>query len=353
MSSKKKALSMSPELEVVRKRVAELQEALGAGGSHQQFADHFKVNRVAALRWLRGVSPPSVANYIQMAKASTACGRRDLALWFLKQAGIDRGVLEDLFPEFERLSRESERRIKKMASEQSGKFTNVPILRSPAPLEAGRAPSADEIEEWLPLQPELVPNPGSTYAVRIGDVFVHPMFAKGSVIVVDIAQKDVTRLDEEIVLVKYTVSPHEKEAHEALLRHGKQPRFLTWPHLQDGLYLGRLVREREGPRPGWHHRVLVEHGIRGRNEEWEGFSVCVGAFRRSAAFNDGTHYVEFDPEMLEHPSTKSPDWNLETHETDNGLLGRVICWMAAAESAQIVTSGNPSMKNPTQKPKKK
>jgi DNA-binding transcriptional regulator YiaG len=291
-------------------RICKLRSALGF--SQEEFARECKVTRIAALRWESGQARPSLQAWRYMAKLASQAAPSN-ALWFWEKAGVDREALLELFPEFEKLSKAAEQRIKKMVAEPVSDMTRVPLVRDALRLGRVNLVSPGEVENWISLPKGLVSNATATFALRISTLFVKPIFSPGDVVVIDTAQTDVLKLVGMLVAVHYVPSASTTRALEAMNEGSLPPRNRAgwfWPHLKEGLYVGWLGNNPSGW-PKWPISVdsaKIEPGDPSSSNLLLEFTVPVAKVHTDK-ISQGTGELIL---------------NEETH-----LLGRVICWMSA------------------------
>jgi transcriptional regulator with XRE-family HTH domain len=171
--------------------IRELRSALGL--SQQKFAEKLGMEngRVTVARWESGEFQPTADKYIQLAKLAKTKAPR-IALWFWEKVGIDIATLSGLFPELERLTKEAEKRLEDAVSTKDS--ISLPILqgiwagthqkalnRMRAPLLATRA----EVEKWVMVPKEFVPNPTMTCCLRAPDLAMLFTYSSDGIIVVD------------------------------------------------------------------------------------------------------------------------------------------------------------------------
>jgi len=326
-------LSRSSELALRRKedgaRIKKLREK-DLNMSQEAFAAQLGVSRISALHWESGKTSPSAKTYQGMADLALKVAPHT-ALWFLEKAGIDREKLLKFIPEFEKISKAAEQRVREMAREAPSGSVRVPLLRNAANiLSASFAlTSPEEVERWISLPSDLISNASATVAVRISQVFVRPIFDIGDVVVIDTTQNDVLQLEGKLVVTLYIPSASTKRAAEAVLRGAQPPSRVYWPHVPEGLYLGWLGRNRESSNSHVIQLMSVNSEKYKNMGEANGFSVPLAALHN-----------------------ETPEWGL-SYDEESRLIGRVICWMSGSEAGKNNAGGSPSQKSRTQKSGKK
>jgi hypothetical protein len=88
------------------------------------------------------------------------------APWFWGKAGIDWEAFQDLSPEFERLARESEKRITGVVKDAGGQFIPVPVMHPSLDHHASglACPEIVGTEEWISVQKAVVRAEAGAYA---------------------------------------------------------------------------------------------------------------------------------------------------------------------------------------------
>jgi len=314
-------------------RIYDLRSALGLG--QEEFARECKVTRVAALRWENGQARPSSQSWRHMAKLAGQVAP-STALWFWEKAGVDREALLELFPEFEKLSRAAEQRIKDMVAEPTGDLARVPLLRDPAHLGHAFLASPEQVEKWLLMPKELISNAPTTYAIRVSELFVRPIFDPGDIVVIDTAQTDFVKLEGMLAATLYSPSADTKRASESVRRGGPVPASMrgNWPHLPEGLYLGWV--RRDAGRGNDPDTISIDSAKPGEPDQLAHsaleFSIPIASF---------------------HIQQEIPGSGKLTIDDESNFLGRVICWMSAPKPAQADTAGSASEKKRAHRAKKR
>lgn len=224
-------------------RIRQLRDTLGlAQGS---FAAKCGVSRTAVPLWENGKASPSQRCWSRMALLAREAPAIDKA-WFFQQAGIDLEYLSQLFPEFGRISRESEQRAISIAAavvEDSAKgITAVPLLSVPAHFDRPLSTRPEEIEDWLSLPGAMVEKNPNVVALRVSPAFIRPIFSFGDIVFIDTGDRDVTNLHGALVLASYKPNSETKTTAEHVRRGQPVAEHMKgmWPHLSEGMYLGWL-----------------------------------------------------------------------------------------------------------------
>ena len=181
---------------------------------------------------------PTAQAWCQMAKMAGRAAP-PMAPWFWEKVGIDREALDILLPELQKISQKSEQRIRKLAEEQRIEFSNVPVMSVRLSYDGPISISSGLIEKWISMPKDILPNDSSAFALSVSPLFVRPIYSLGDVVIIDLS-KDITILDDQLVLVVYSPDAETTRASELLRRgHPLAPSESSrWPHLKEGLYLG-------------------------------------------------------------------------------------------------------------------
>ena len=323
-------------------RIRQLREALNL--TQGNFAAKCGVSRTAVPLWENGKASPSQRCWSRMALLAREAPGIEGA-WFFGQAGIDLEYLSELFPEFGRISRESEQRAIKIAAamvEDSTKGTNaVPLLRIPATIHRPFSIRAEEIEGWLPLPAQMVEKSPNVIALRITSAFVRPIFGFGDTIIIDTADRDATNLHDELVLASYRPNAATKAAAEHVRRGQPSAEYIKegiWPLLPEGLYLGWLRFDPPAPATGIRPLTLVSP----RTDEIPSPVLSMLPFVVPSAICDKAN----------------PEDRLVAEEPEAVVLGKVLAWIASPKSLrvnhadhgsnQVVASGSEDFKTKKQ-----
>ncbi|HVZ84378.1 MAG TPA: helix-turn-helix transcriptional regulator [Terracidiphilus sp.] len=314
-------------------RIRELREKLEL--TQGAFATKCGVSRTAVPLWENGKANPSQRCWSRMALLAREAPAIDKT-WFFQQAGLDLEYLSELFPEFGRISRESELRAINMAAamvEDSTKgATAVPLLRVPANFGRPLSARTEEIEGWLSLPAEMIEKGPHVIAMRISPVFVRPIFGLGDTLIIDSADRDATNLRDALVVASYKPNASTKAAAEHLRRGQPGAEYIKegiWPLLPEGLYLGWLRSDQPAPTTEVPHLTLVAP----RTDESPSPVFSVLPFVIPSATYDKAHSEN----------------RLLTEEPEAVVLGRVLAWIASPKtlkgdnadhgSDQVVPSG--------------
>jgi len=303
-------------------RIKALRTAADVG--QEEFAARCGVTRIAALRWESGQAKPSSQAWLYMAKLAGKVAP-ETALWFWEKAGFDREALVELFPEIRKLSREAEQRIRNMVAEPRGELTRVPLLRDPAHLGKVSLAAPKEIERWISLPTELISHPSSTFAVRISELFVRPIFSPGDIVVIDTDQIDIQKLNGALAAAFYVPDASTKRAADSVRQMGPVPASARghFPHLPEGLYVGWLHVNKDHS-----HSHIIEH-------------ISINSERARDAERSAHSVLEFSaPVATNHVDPGTPGRGELVNWEESRLLGRVICWMSAPELAQDETNSS-------------
>jgi len=231
-------------------RIRQLRETLSL--TQGSFAAKCGVSRTAVPLWENGKASPSQRCWSRMALLAREAPAIDKA-WFFQQAGIDLEYLSQLFPEFGRISRESEQRAISIAAavvEGSAKgITAVPLLRVPAHLDRPLSTRPEEIEDWLSLPEAMLEKNPKIVALRVSPAFIRPIFSFGDIVFIDTGDREVKNLHGALVLASYKPNSETKTTAEHVRRGQPVAEHVKgmWPHLSEGLYLGWLEFDTPGP----------------------------------------------------------------------------------------------------------
>lgn len=159
-----------------------------------------KVSPMAVSRWERAVNEPESAYYLQL---GTLAGDPDC--WFFWQrAGL---AAADLSKALRRGAQQAKARAIAAEQERQGSGTSsVPFLQVTAASDHGIGDSQPQLET-LPSAGEIsvpaawTPNPATTRCIRLSGDGLAPELLDGSIIAVDLAQNDLSKLDGEFALV--------------------------------------------------------------------------------------------------------------------------------------------------------
>jgi transcriptional regulator with XRE-family HTH domain len=296
--------------------------------SQEAFARQCGVSRISASAWESGKSSPAPRNWRQMARLAGKAAP-STALWFWEKAGIDRDTFEDLFPEFERLARDSEQRIRKQLKSTVSEVVIVPLIRAPLRVRWPASPSPEQVEDYFPLPKAMIQTNDSVIALRITAEFIRPLFNLGDAVVIDTSGTAIHNLEGQLVAAVYIQNSETKDLAE---RHNRRYpiagyRNGRWPHLFDGIYLGWL--RLEPPVSGMRMRQMNLNSSKLGTEQPAQlgleFSVPVA--------------------MIDEPS---PGERIIVKESEAHVLGRIICWIAGPKmlmcGSETADGGNSSMR---------
>lgn len=293
-------------------RIRELRNVLHL--SQEAFGRECGVGRVAAVLWESGKTSPTTQAWCQMAKMAGKAAP-PMAPWFWEKVGIDREAIEILLPELQKLSKKSEQRIRKLAEEQRIEFSNVPIMSMRLSHDGPISISSGLIEKWISMPKDILPNDSSAFALSVSHLFVRPIFSLGDVVVIDLSEKDVAILDDQLVLVVYSPDAETTRASELLRRgHPLAPSESgRWPHLKEGLYLGWVKTD----------ETVGEHSIvRYTNLNSSKLKSRDQSFRSEFEFSV----------PLKNIRIGTTEESAETINSEATVLGRVICWISQSKA---------------------
>jgi DNA-binding XRE family transcriptional regulator len=298
--------------------IRELRNALQF--NREAFARACGVSRISALAWEAGKTSPQPRNWKEMAKLAVKAAP-STALWFWEKAGIEREDFQYLFPEFERLARDSERRIQEKLESPSGDVRLVPIIRTPLHGEWRVPPSPEQVEDYLSLPGQWIRTDGHLIAMRVSPEFILPVFGKGDILVIDPSQTNILELNEKPVVVAWVPDAGTRAAAESDRRGVPVPEYKKgkWPHLAEGVYVGWLSMY-------WH------------DKDGRSVSVNVESAKFVASFhNTGLHQFSLPIATL---NTRGDGMTFPFEVHGAKLLGHVVCWIAASTKSSPAKSGS-------------
>ncbi len=221
-------------------RIRELRNALQY--RQEEFARLCGVARLSALAWETGKTSPAPRNWKEMAKLAGKA-MPSMALWFWEKAGIERDDFQHLFPEFQKLARDSEKRIQEKLESTPGDAKLVPLVRASLHAEWRVPPAPEQVEDYLSLPRQLVLAESNLFAVHVSQEFIRSGFGLGDILLVDPSETDIQKLEGEQVLLSYSSNIRTKAMIAAdILQSGHTPEYKygRWPHIDDGIYVGWL-----------------------------------------------------------------------------------------------------------------
>lgn len=297
-------------------RIRELREKLEL--TQGAFATKCGVSRTAVPLWENGKANPSQRCWSRMALLAREAPAIDKT-WFFQQAGVDLEYLSELFPEFGRISRESELRAINMAAamvEDSTKgATAVPLLRVPANFGRPLSARAEEIEGWLSLPAEMIEKGPNVIAMRISSSFVRPIFGLGDTVIIDTGDRDMMNLDGALILASYRPNAETKAAAEHIKRSqpgGEDIKEGAWPFAPGGFYLGWLKFLAPQPDTGIRPIRLISPRLNGIQFPTTSALPLVNPNAPGGGANLGNQFANEELEAI--------------------VIGRVLAWIASPKS---------------------
>jgi DNA-binding XRE family transcriptional regulator len=298
-------------------RIKEFRNLLGY--NREAFARACGVSRISAFAWESGKTSPQPRNWKEMAKLAVKAAP-SAALWLWEKAGIEREDFQYLFPEFERIAKDSEQRVQQKLELSPSESKLVPLIRSPLRGEWRIPPAPEQVEDYLSFPRYLIQTNSDVVAMRISTEFVSPIFSVGGIIVVDTSEVNILSLEGQLVIGSYL--PNAETINFArMFGRGREvaPHLRgRWPFLEEGVYVGWLRTDPpndRGRRPMTLHSVKIDspEAISAVHE----FSVPVG--------------------MICEPQ---PGEKIVARDSELKLLGHVICWIASDMASAEEGSGS-------------
>ena len=287
-------------------RIRELRTALDL--SQEGLAAKCGVTRISISSWESGKSRPSPRHWRQMAKLAGRVAP-STSMWFWEKAGIGREAFEDIFPEFERVTRESENRLREQMETTAADFTIVPVIRTPVRFGKGSVVSLEEIEGYLSLPKQTVLPNARAFALRVSAEFVRPIFDVGDLVVIDPTETNLVQLNGKLVVAGYVADAETRrtaDQHSRGLPVADHVRG-RWPYLFDGIYLGWL--KTDPPVEGTMVRQMNLNSAKRTTDQ----PVQAG--------------LEFTVPMA-NIAEPTPGQKVIAEESEATVLGRVICWIS-------------------------
>jgi transcriptional regulator with XRE-family HTH domain len=225
------------------------------GLSQEGFAEKLGVGRIAAVHWESGRTKPSAETYVAMAKVAREV-EPSIAVWFWEQVGVDRDALMAMLPEFKRLSRQAEQRVRDVTEHAVGDTVLVPLLRKVGSVKAPTLAPGDQIEAWLPLPRLLVPNPTKTSCLWSPKGMTSLNLGSRDLLVIDSSDLPTEQLWGKMVIVEHQITG---KSYVGFLQHFEMEnrvipalsaaRITSWghrfPQINDSNQAARKERETE------------------------------------------------------------------------------------------------------------
>lgn len=292
-------------------RIRKLRNALGF--TQERFARECGVTRISATAWEIGKTSPAPRAWKQMAKLA-AKAAPSTAMWFWEKSGFERDDFQYLFPEFQRMVKDSELRMEQELNSSSSDAVLVPMVRTPLPEQLRIPPSPEQIEDYVSLPKHLMMSDWKLLAIRVSPRFVRPIFCPGGIVVIDASEANVLALEGQLVVANYIPSAETQELAEMQSRGRPVAAYARgrYPFLENGVYMGWL--KLDPPMPESRMRQMNLNSEKLLAEQ----PVTIG------------HEFTVPIAMVDEPPADRSTIILEPEAV---LIGRVVCWIAAGRNS--------------------
>ncbi|PYU52676.1 MAG: hypothetical protein DMG48_05195 [Acidobacteria bacterium] len=277
------------------------------GWSQKRLADKLGIEQPLISAWEAGTRRPSSWLLIRLSSFPTLS--LEEIRWLLGKAGMEPETIEFLAAGFQKQSSEPPK---------PGEVVTIKPMRT---LEG----SGHDLQ----ITKQRIPNPIATKYVTVRGNFMQPIYKAGDILVIDESQKDPWKLEEGACVAVYTDPQYAAQQHwEARKRIEKEHppedvaerrRMMNYPWGQIGLYVGWLRKEIKP--------TTVVRGV--ASESLPGLLTP----EQPQVVNHGWFFLEAPwlPVNKMLPA-RQPHHPAEVIISDLVVLGRVVGWLAAADS---------------------